>query len=720
MHLLPALSSTTSPLAMQAMPLVAQPTGDFAALIAGMVPAGDAMAAPVERQAAAPGGNGLPVAIAAPVALVDAVPVAPPDGVTPVPPSAPVPGTLPPVALSDAMPAVAPPLPVSATEAVLMLPPETDAPAATPMVAQAAPVLAAIGALAEVLPEKETVDAPPRAEDLAVRTLPMPVPTRFAAPQPRVKRTETATREDAPVATEDKADEPDQVPHDDAVVPSSSAPVPHVEPQPAEALMLPAAPLPADAVPADEPATKPAVSLVIEQGKVVATEPATVATPPMRAAKRSVDPVPMEKPTKPPAVEPEPAVGVVSALNTDSVVPVHVVVPPVANDAAPVPAPQVMSRASFDTAAVDIEPVATGPVVAVAPGDAAPVMIDAPVPASFVPPVAEAETTVRSQPAIETRITRQPPQTSMPAPRPVTPEAERRGATAIPPAVPNSPAPVPEATAADRKPIAGEAAASVIPVAVPMSPPAVAAAPVTRIAPAPLPDAAPIVETNADSAATTVRMEPGSPAVPATAPPVIRVAPAPAPDAVPVVDMAPGDTDTPSPRPRRDEDPAVPTTGGSQAPDAALLRPVVPTGQSAQAALDTRQPQWVEGMIERITTLRESGGTDNGETRIRLSPDALGDVEVAIRTGDDGKLHVHFASENADAGRLLADAQPRLVQMAEARGLKLGGMQVDVGSQQSPQSQRQAQDQGNAAPRAPRSAASQANTQTTRSTDRIA
>jgi flagellar hook-length control protein FliK len=236
------------------------------------------------------------------------------------------------------------------------------------------------------------------------------------------------------------------------------------------------------------------------------------------------------------------------------------------------------------------------------------------------------------------------------------------------------PAPV-EATAlaADvRQPIAGEAAAPVVSVAAPAAPVA-KPAPVTRIA-MPTPSAEPVA------------------------------APA-------IVDAA-----APAPRARRDEDtPTLPTTAA--APDPVVLRPVAAPVQAGAPTLDTRQPQWMEGMIDRIETLRESAGT-HGETRIRLSPDALGDVEIAIRTSDDGKVHVHFNSENADAGRLLADAQPRLVQLAEARGLKLGGMQVDVGTQQ--QSQRQAQDQGNAPPRAPRSATAGAGQPSTTHDDRIA
>ncbi|KQM38939.1 flagellar hook-length control protein FliK [Sphingomonas sp. Leaf10] len=201
---------------------------------------------------------------------------------------------------------------------------------------------------------------------------------------------------------------------------------------------------------------------------------------------------------------------------------------------------------------------------------------------------------------------------------------------------------------------------------------------------------------------------------PVKAPPVTRVASAPAPETVAEVVLA----DAPAPRPRRDDDAPPLPTPAAPAIDAATLRPVSAPVTAQQPHLDTRQPHWVEGMIDRIETLRDASPTQ-GETRIRLSPDALGDVEVAIRTTEDGRVHVHLSSENADAGRLLADAQPRLLQMAEARGLKLGGMQVDVGTQQQP-SQRQAQDQGSSQPRAPRSAFADTQAPSTRTDNRIA
>ena len=848
MQLLSALSSTTSSLAMQALPLVAPAAGDFAALIAGMVPAGDvtAIAIPGERQAAAPAGNGLPVTLAATVSPTPLI-VAP-----------------------DAVPAIAPPLPVSATEAVLMLPQEAAAPVAPPVgklvpASVATAAVAAIGVLPDILPADAPVETPPNTETLAARALQMAVPPRFVLPQPRGKRAESAAPEAPPRATADEAADPEVRAEGDAVPIVVASPV---VPQPAETVVLPAAPPPGELpVPTAEPAP-PALSLVVEAGKVVASEPVSAKAPPMRMAKRAADAVSSApRPEAPVTERPlesdrsirtvEPAIGVVTPLATDGVVPAHIVVPPVADAAAPVATPPPMPVAPAASAAPAVQrpvaaaptpavtsaatptrraqpvatpaartpstiaiapvvsmtpstalpitaadvgaaiaptaqpvtpvmaastvlppaaaapvasegparivvdlpvtaaetvlpPVAAAPVASVAPEGLAGVMIDLPVPveappavrsapiASHVPAAPEmvSETAPFRQP-VDTRIASRPapsgdatPVRSATLSRPVEasalpaarPEALSVERAAVTPSVdPKAPAPV-EAPAVDRRPIASEAAAPVVTVAPPLAQPAVVTPPMTRIAGLSPSDAT--AATNAPSV-DTVKVTPSvrqAVDAPAVTPPVTRIAAVPVAEVAPVVEAVLRDVDPQAPRSRRDDDVAVPMTGGVQAPDAAVLRPVAPTAPAAQPALDTRQPQWMEGMIDRIQTLRESSGTTgNGETRIRLSPDALGDVEVAIRTGDDGKLHVHFNSDNADAGRLLAEAQPRLVQMAEARGLKLGGMQVDVGTQQqSQQSQRHAQDQGHAAPRAPRRAANQTDTQTTRSTDRIA
>lgn len=854
MQLLSALSSTTSPLAMQAMPLVGSPTGDFAALIAGMVPAGDAVAVPGERQAAAPTGNPLPVMPAAPVQPVDAVQ------------------------------AVAPPLPVSATEAVLMLPQEADAPIVA-QVRQVAPVLAAtavVGALSGVLPEEDPAAAPPRTEDVATRaTLQLPVPVRFAPLPPRVKRAEAAPSNDAPPPGENEDGDAAMATEGDATPPPVVV-APAVVPQPAEAILVAAPPTP-PAVPDD--GAKPAAALVIEDGKVVAAAPAPAGTPPMRLAKRAEAPARM--PDAPPARAAAPA----TPLATDTIVPAHIVVPQQADDIAPdqhqaaprvaqmtaaqaampyvmqamstvapgatsatssvptatpaiapdtpsatptrsgtgptvapntIPAkpmvtpiaastvaptatsnkpvatptmstaapmvtpdatlakpvgstvvpdtPSIRSSAmpamtTFTPAAVpaqpepsaipSVMPAATtlseasplsipvtldslAPVANAAPeiADAVPVDVSTTIPQALraqgrheampyaaspvtepvvlptdaaVPAPVMADGVVRARPAVRAAATTAAPIASDSAPSVEIPAGPVMAALA--------PTARPDAPVAERAPIADEAATPVMPVAASTAQPVAVAPPVTRIATAAVADQAPPAP-ETDGIAPTVRHE-GHAAAPM--PQGTRVAAAPVQTPAPMVDASLTDRDAPAPRARRDDDLSVPTIGAPQAAGAATLRPVAPTAHAANPTLDIRQPQWVEGMIDRITTLREASGTNSGETRIRLSPDALGDVEVAIRTGDDGKLHVHFNSENADAGRLLAEAQPRLVQMAEARGLKLGGMQVDVGTQpQSGQSQRQAQDQGNPAPRAPRSAARQADNQTTRSDDRIA
>jgi hypothetical protein len=291
-------------------------------------------------------------------------------------------------------------------------------------------------------------------------------------------------------------------------------------------------------------------------------------------------------------------------------------------------------------------------------------------------------------------------------------------AAAAPVATDPRPVPVANVAAAapaavDAAPVAGDAIAATPPVAPPIA------------SPMPLPGVTTQAPVDAASFRQPIAGEAAAPVVSVAphADPVARPAPVtriamPTPSAESVAAPAIVDAGAPAPRARRDEDaPTLPTAAAGTV-DPVVLRPVAAPAQAGQPTLDTRQPQWMEGMIDRIETLRDVAGT-NGETRIRLSPDALGDVEIKIRTSDDGKVHVHFNSENAEAGRLLADAQPRLVQLAEARGLKLGGMQVDVGTQQQP-SQRQAQEQGNAPPRAPRSATTTAGQPSTTDNQRIA
>lgn len=111
---------------------------------------------------------------------------------------------------------------------------------------------------------------------------------------------------------------------------------------------------------------------------------------------------------------------------------------------------------------------------------------------------------------------------------------------------------------------------------------------------------------------------------------------------------------------------------------------VAAPADARQAALDLRQDSGLQGMIDHIEVLRD--GANAGDTRIRLVPDALGAVDVSVRN-DGERVHVHFNTENQASARLIAEAQPRLAELAEARGLKLGQTSVDSGDGQQRQQQ---------------------------------
>lgn len=111
---------------------------------------------------------------------------------------------------------------------------------------------------------------------------------------------------------------------------------------------------------------------------------------------------------------------------------------------------------------------------------------------------------------------------------------------------------------------------------------------------------------------------------------------------------------------------------GLTATTPAATSAVQATGNAQHALLDTSRSDWMGTMIERIESLRDSGDTSIRETRMRLAPDALGNVDVAIRQGADGQVSVHITADTPAARAMLADAAPKLADMAEARGLKLG------------------------------------------------
>lgn len=135
---------------------------------------------------------------------------------------------------------------------------------------------------------------------------------------------------------------------------------------------------------------------------------------------------------------------------------------------------------------------------------------------------------------------------------------------------------------------------------------------------------------------------------------------------------------------------------GGQTPDALIAGltpatapapPTVATMEHGQpAALDMARATWPVRMIERIEMIRDAA--DAADTSIRLVPDKLGAIDVSLRREGDG-VAVQFSAQQAETRQLLADAQPRLAELAEAKGLKLStGAGLDPGQQQQSQQQR--------------------------------
>ncbi|VXC70277.1 flagellar hook-length control protein FliK [Sphingomonas sp. AX6] len=143
-------------------------------------------------------------------------------------------------------------------------------------------------------------------------------------------------------------------------------------------------------------------------------------------------------------------------------------------------------------------------------------------------------------------------------------------------------------------------------------------------------------------------------------------------------------------RPRMSATPIAPVTDpasiGVSAPVEAASNVADPT------PIDTQATDWIEGMIEQIDVMRDAhaeGASETTTTRIRLSPDALGGIEIVL-SGEGEAIDVRINADTSAARALLAEAAPRLTDMAEARGLKLG--QGDAGQPGQHQPQRQ-QDQ---------------------------
>lgn len=145
-----------------------------------------------------------------------------------------------------------------------------------------------------------------------------------------------------------------------------------------------------------------------------------------------------------------------------------------------------------------------------------------------------------------------------------------------------------------------------------------------------------------------------------------------------------------SPRPpardddSRDSQEPIGALAGLAAPTGGTMIAAAPpqVGDGQGAALDLRHDRGLRGMIDHIETLRDDANAR--DTRIRLVPDALGTVEVAVRRDGDA-VHVRFSSASEATRVVLNDAQPRLAQLAEASGLRIAGSSVDSGTGGQPQ-----------------------------------
>ncbi|OWK30734.1 flagellar hook-length control protein FliK [Sphingomonas mucosissima] len=142
---------------------------------------------------------------------------------------------------------------------------------------------------------------------------------------------------------------------------------------------------------------------------------------------------------------------------------------------------------------------------------------------------------------------------------------------------------------------------------------------------------------------------------------------------------------------RRAETPAGLIPGIAPATDLAP-HAVAAVENSRHAALDMAREAWPTRMIERIEMIRDA--MDAVDTSIRLVPDKLGTIDVSLRRDGDA-VAVHFHAQQAETRQLLAEAQPKLAELAEAKGLKLS---AQAGSDPGPQHQQHQQRAPTSAP----------------------
>ena len=190
------------------------------------------------------------------------------------------------------------------------------------------------------------------------------------------------------------------------------------------------------------------------------------------------------------------------------------------------------------------------------------------------------------------------------------------------------------------------------------------------------PDAPPRITAAKDPAAPIVAPAPAAPQLADPAQPA-RIAPAAQIFAVAIHQVI---------RDERRADAPDPTITGI-APTTDLTAHAVAAGESSRhAALDMGRETWPAKMIERIEMMRDA--VDAVDTSIRLVPDKLGAIDVSLRRDGDA-VAVQFTAQQPETRQLLSEAQPKLAELAEAKGLKLSAQLGDGhGNGQHQQQQR--------------------------------
>lgn len=536
-----------------------------------------------------------------------------------------------------------PPPPVPVRPSAIEVDPVADRP--TPSAAPATPVS-----------DEALVPAAPRERSDAPAPAPAPVPTPIAdrAAPPMIGR---------------------------SVRPGAEAPRPRVPMQAAGASVEPAAPAPVPEVTATAAATSRRV--------VNAAPPLTLTSDTATTVVQTLSASAISDTPPPPISQPEVTVaptGGATTATADSMSVVTPATPPTAAPEAPTAAqvPSAVTPVAIETTITPLNSRVSTPDERASAATPAVAAVGVTSPADIKPAVSPPVARVASDPIAPARAR----SGTMPAPASSTPAAV---APRAPSAVP-TPVIASVATARVDAPLNTSAAATA-PTSVSASVASPASATVVTTATPVTPDTVAIERDVSQPAATTVA--PVAARAPAEPPaPVIASA---ARTFAEAIHRAVSADDR-----ARPADPTAPVAQ-PQATGAISAAAVAATGQAQQQTLDMRQPHWPTAMIQHIEKLRDMA--DANDMRIRVVPDALGAIDVALRREGD-TVQVQLTAEQPQTRALLAEAQPRLTEMAEARGLKLqhaggNGTGANMAGQQGDRPQQQPQQRAAPIPTAP-------------------